>query len=1697
MINRKRIFAIVLFVLIGLFVFTFANPNEDLNEVKDPDSHEKDNNNGEKEKDDEKAPQEETKKTEEEKNVVPVQQNVVTNYGTLQTAVNSTDSYEKIETEDEELVSLLNSLELEIKKAKTLLNTRNTTQANVNTQTTTISNLINSIDKKINTKLSNAITNSNKLLGNYSEDENLNNNLKDLLNQLQGIIGNEDELNKANVSNKLTSVNSIQNLLNDITKLEEEIEAINNAILTLDPSTTEWTNKDITLKLNVSNYDKDLIQNIEFKQGNTCEVEDEDTKPMSIFSLLEMVAKEITDEYSYVATENGNYVACVSFNHDIVKTVALSEGSIDNIDKLAPIIKLNYVNYSNHYRKAHARAATVTDDLSGFNTDSLKYVWTKNQNIDINDSSFATFENTKDLYTPKGETGTYYLVVVATDKAGNQEVVRTKGFNLDNEAPKNITITSNNENPINKDIILTVNAEDHGGIAGYQFNSGEWQTENFATFKKNQAVTVRVKDVAGNISDEVTYEITNIDKTKATINFGSTSGESSQNHNVTLSASDLSGIKQLRYQWLEASEGIESISIQTHLENNEEDPLIAVAPSNLNGTYYLWVYAQDNANNGIVSNAGPFVFDNERPEVIDFNQTYEAKEKGRIKVTIQFSEDVTGFTKSKSEWRSLGNNTYYNYYYRTKDISIDFSDAAGNLNTYNFIVDKTAPLAEKTFSNNNGNAVTPNDVIVTLTANEEIQDIEGWNRVNSKTFTRVFAENGKYSVDIKDLIGNPNTINFEVKRIDKVAPVINGVENNGLYNVDIEYEIIEKNVRNIIIDGVTYDEKTPRTGVVSEEGSHTITVTDKANHSTTVTFTIDKTAPNANQRIFRINATDHYATIGTRLYLKLSYTEQLSTFPVVTIAGVTIKEYTVSKDTSGNVYYAYYLTITEDVASNLKQNENIPFKVSGYKDIAGNEGKEYTTVSNRDYIIFDSIKPTITVKKESIGNEPYFSNISFKLFDENLKEADLNGTLLDKSSNSWGDINAVSTNKYFGKAGNNTLILRDKAGNETEYEFYLDNEAPVVNVIGNPTNLTNKDVVLTINATDNSGMLSESPYSFDGGTTWGTEKTASYADNQTVNIWVKDYVGNISKKEIVIDKIDRNVIEIIKIGGNTGNGSTLPIKGADNDIRLRVKTYTAGYKTSYVWTTSAEQPMDEEFVKSVNMNKEYNWVNANTSGNFFKRPITGIYYLWYKIEDAYGNELYYRTDSFNIDNTLPDVTISGNPENLTNKDVVLTINATDNSEMLAESPYSFDGGTTWGTKTTETYTENQTVNIWVKDFAGNINKKEIIIDKIDRDVIKITKVLNNGKVDPVMDSGQGGRPRITVNAKEGLNANAGIKYVWTTSAEQPEDSEFTIIINTDGSTNFVKYPKNIKEVISNPNGIYYLWFMIEDKVGNIIYYRTNSFNIDNTLPVINLKVSDGSYTYDYGKSTYVEHGATATDNADGEIEVTTEGGINDKVAGVYTITYKATDRAGNTATKERLVFIRPLVTAPENFEHELGEDFIAPQATVTISEDEKFFINPLPNRFNKDQKGDYKLEYQYVLSTEKGEIRSLGKNTIVSVVDTTVPTIKINDPIYTRGSNKKCGWLGCITIPFSDVDILVNVEDKDAISELKYIWSENPYWTPKEWAWKNLASTFENNTIFERRLLGDGILNWKLWIYAKDISGNTSIISSDIIHNNN
>ena len=94
---------------------------------------------------------------------------------------------------------------------------------------------------------------------------------------------------------------------------------------------------------------------------------------------------------------------------------------------------------------------------------------------------------------------------------------------------------------------------------------------------------------------------------------------------------------------------------------------------------------------------------------------------------------------------------------------------------------------------------------------------------------------------------------------------------------------------------------------------------------------------------------------------------------------------------------------------------------------------------------------------------------------------------------------------------------------------------------------------------------------------------------------------------------------------------------------------------------------------------------------------------------------------------------------------------------------------------------------------------------------------------------------------------------------------------------------------------------------------------DTTPPIITLKGAD-TITLAVG-DTYIEQGATAQDDVDGMVNVDSKGDVDTDTPGSYTVTYTATDAAGNRATVTRRVRV---VVAPSG----LAKIFLIGDSTV-------------------------------------------------------------------------------------------------------------------------------------------------------------------------
>lgn len=142
-------------------------------------------------------------------------------------------------------------------------------------------------------------------------------------------------------------------------------------------------------------------------------------------------------------------------------------------------------------------------------------------------------------------------------------------------------------------------------------------------------------------------------------------------------------------------------------------------------------------------------------------------------------------------------------------------------------------------------------------------------------------------------------------------------------------------------------------------------------------------------------------------------------------------------------------------------------------------------------------------------------------------------------------------------------------------------------------------------------------------------------------------------------------------------------------------------------------------------------------------------------------------------------------------------------------------------------------------------------------------------------------------------------------------------------------------------GTYTVTYTATDVAGNTatLNRTVNVVAADAIAPFITL---NGSNPVDLTVSdTYTDAGATATDNIDGDLGTLVGTGIVDTAtAGIYTVTYTATDMAGNTATLSRTVNVIADIVAPvitllgtDPVDIAVGDTYVDAGATATDNVD--------------------------------------------------------------------------------------------------------------------------------------------------------------------
>jgi len=221
--------------------------------------------------------------------------------------------------------------------------------------------------------------------------------------------------------------------------------------------------------------------------------------------------------------------------------------------------------------------------------------------------------------------------------------------------------------------------------------------------------------------------------------------------------------------------------------------------------------------------------------------------------------------------------------------------------------------------------------------------------------------------------------------------------------------------------------------------------------------------------------------------------------------------------------------------------------------------------------------------------------------------------------------------------------------------------------------------------------------------------------------------------------------------------------------------------------------------------------------------------------------LHFTTFNVTTDTVAPTATVSYDITALTNNNVVASLHPSE------EVTVTSTGGLT------HIFNSNGSFTFDFVDAAGNTGSAIATVNNIDKTA-----------------------PVVTINP-------------YNSTIPTKQDIVVTVSTN-EGDLNFTSHT-------FTSNGSFD--FVATDTAGNVTTQTVIITNIDKSAPLIS--ITGNSAINVMQGDTYTDAGATATDNYDNSITVETTGTVDVSTLGVYTITYTATDTAGNVAIVTRTV----------------------------------------------------------------------------------------------------------------------------------------------------------------------------------------------------
>ena len=232
------------------------------------------------------------------------------------------------------------------------------------------------------------------------------------------------------------------------------------------------------------------------------------------------------------------------------------------------------------------------------------------------------------------------------------------------------------------------------------------------------------------------------------------------------------------------------------------------------------------------------------------------------------------------------------------------------------------------------------------------------------------------------------------------------------------------------------------------------------------------------------------------------------------------------------------------------------------------------------------------------------------------------------------------------------------------------------------------------------------------------------------------------------------------------------------------------------------------------------------------------------------------------------------------------------------------------------------------------------------------------------------------------------------TATDTEDGDITASVIA--TPDVINAPTIIDTSSPNPTGIQVAYDVV-DSAGNLadrVYRTVYVLLADTTPPVITL-LGDNPMAVELGGS-YVEPGATATDDRNGDlsVDITVTGTVDALTTGSYTLSYNVVDAAGNNSTTvTRTINVSdttiPTITliGSNSITLEKGDSFTDPGATAADNTDGDISANIVKSgSVTVSETGTYILTYDVLDAAGNAAIT---RTRSIQVIDTTPPLITL------------------------------------------------------------------------------------------------------------